>query len=178
MGAARVADMAAALLTHSGDALDASARPAPSRRYVCHGLPAHDCEQLTVSLAQISPKLLGRGDPEVRGRMAVWAVAQFSIELVRCVPGVEEGGAPPDAAELGASALGLMADGWVVWSWLTRLWVKNALLPSSEPNLLQPNTPPVTFDSLVPINPSGQLAGIKMLLTLHVPVAGEATAAH
>jgi hypothetical protein len=86
----------------------------PDRQLVALGLPAWDCEQLTVSIDRIYGH---GGDVNIEQPTALHAhpafsmrAAVFSILLLRCVPVSDDDGTPPDADAENAAALAVYAD--------------------------------------------------------------------
>ncbi len=170
--------MAAEVLAHSEEALTGQGRPVPSRTYVCHGTPPVDsCDQLTVGWLRIATKLMGRGDPNIRGRFVAPAVTQFAVELWRCWPITENDSDPiPSADTLTAAAEGLATDAWAVWCWLTQLWGERKLFAGQVADL-SPGAPPVQWESLNPLGPLGARAGFRLTFTVDVPAVLEAVGA-
>jgi hypothetical protein len=170
--------MATEVLGHVVDALDHQGLSVPDRRFVSHSDAAWDCcEQLTVNAVMVRPKLLGRGDPSVRGRFVVAPTLQFSVTLVRTSAIADAQGYPNVPADtLNAEALAMLDDLWAIWSWLTRLWGTNKLF-SQEAAAITPGATPVTFDSAVPLGPQGGRAGVRIQFTVDLPVIGEALSA-
>lgn len=101
------------------EALDQGApvQPAPGRQYISHGEPAHDCDQLTVHAARITPKLVSDPAAEV---CAIQHVITVVLTLVRCLPSAEH--EQPTAEQLNGEARQLAIDGWAIWKHLTRQW--------------------------------------------------------
>lgn len=85
--------------------------PLPDRRYVAAGSTVHDCEQLTVSLAQMY-----MGAPGDQAQTAVQCDAMRSamvtIELVRCIP--VTGRTAPTVEQIEAAADAQMIDAWML----------------------------------------------------------------
>jgi hypothetical protein len=88
----------------------------PDRSYVHPGIPAADCEQLTVHVEQIIDANTGLGGLEsgTRHRSARMPQPILVATLFRCVPGPDNNGDPPAAADLESAAQQLHADGWAL----------------------------------------------------------------
>lgn len=161
-----VATMAEQILGHAVDALNQDGLPGPpDRQFVSHGEAPWDCELLAVYLGTLSTKPLGRGDPNYLGICATIPKAQFGVQLVRCAS-TQKDGVAPEPATLDAEAQARLVDAWALWMWLTGCWASGTLVDGVS-------CQNVTFDSLVPVPPSGGFAGLRMLLTIQIPVSGE-----
>lgn len=83
----------------------------PERRYVTAGLPAWDCEQVTVRAVRRFPH---EGNALVEQPVR-WLTAQegvpIEVEIVRSAPVQSETGDPPTVSELNAAASVLYDDG-------------------------------------------------------------------
>jgi hypothetical protein len=86
----------------------------------------------------------GRGG---RGTMTQ-IVPQWRVDIVRCVPGLKEGGRPPSPAELEASAVQLLDD-------IDR--IEQAVLAGADS--IFGTAPSVTYGSATPLGPLGYVAG-------------------
>ena len=94
-----------------------SVKPLPTRQYVVAGLPARDCEQVTVSWSRTFPTA---GSPTqeqttlVGGGKAILRVAVFEVEILRCIPRVQDGpsGQPviPSATAIQDASLAILTD--------------------------------------------------------------------
>lgn len=100
-------------------ALDAGLLGAPGRQYVADGLPAFDCEQVTVHLPGLleeitSPLSPGpaTGQRHIVGRINL---ANFVTTVVRCVP-VSDTTIPPSEAKIETSARQIYSDWWGLWA--------------------------------------------------------------
>lgn len=126
----------------------AGASPPPERQYVAHGAVAWDCEQVSVHLLHLRPKLV---DPRSE-RCAILHVATMQVTLLRCHPTAGDRGTPPTAAVLTEAGHNLAVDGQALWKGLTRAWAQGAWpvgIPCSA----------VTWGVLEPLAPSGGYAG-------------------
>lgn len=90
-------------------ALPAVIKPLPDRQYVHVGEPAHDCEQVTVSFSALRHGTVNVEYVEAFVA-AVPRVAEFAIEIVRCVPTEET----PTVEALDGSAHEQMRDALIV----------------------------------------------------------------
>jgi hypothetical protein len=149
-------------------ALDELPAGAPERRYVAVGLPAWDCEQLTVHVQQVgeaptvpqaSPMdLLRRVNPYPRVNLAFLVVS-----IVReCYPGpVGPSGGPtvPEVADLVAAAEKSYADAWQLWSAIPQGRRDGALWESCDF---------VGWQPLQPAGPSGDMVGWTFPLQLRI----------
>lgn len=92
--------------------------PVPDRYYLAPGAPgliAWDCEQLVVSLASVSwgpSEDAGQLIPQVGGAAGVLEVrhAQWSVQLVRCTPQMDDNGDPPGMEEIQAAGEQALTD--------------------------------------------------------------------
>lgn len=104
-------DLAARLLTVVNDGFTAAGVTLPERQYVGPGvIVAYDCEQLTVVCTAI-----GSGVPGRRANLPIAGcreqrLGSYRIELVRCVPVIDDSGNPPPPAALQASAQATLRD--------------------------------------------------------------------
>lgn len=95
---------------------------APERRFVAPGEPAADCcPQLTVHAPGVDQAPTEGGLPLGRqaGRHFMINHVTLVITLFRCVPMPEDtlkGPVMPSAAEMNASSMQLLADGWALWN--------------------------------------------------------------
>lgn len=157
---AAVRDLLDDLLLEAISALGANpeAEDAPERRYVAHGLPVADCDQLTVHLVRLVPRLLE--DPR-QGRCTILHQAVMETRLWRCWPTGTEKVPTPSAAVIGDAARQLAADGWALWKGLTRAWVEGAW-PEGVP------CKQVKWGTLEPLTPQGGLAGWRLDVTVQL----------
>lgn len=117
---------ASAVLDVSAQSLDSltahGLSGAPARRYVAPGLPAFDCEQLTVYAALLSEAPTSplspapqSGSRQTSGRVNV---ASFLVSVVRCDIPVSGDRGAPSVDGLEAAAEQIYGDGWSVWNGL------------------------------------------------------------
>lgn len=157
-------DLLARLL---GAALDAATaaleQPAtetgpPARRYVSHGPPAPDCEQLAVHA--LPARLLTAPGP---GCVLI-PVVPFAVVLYRCVTAVADGPepAPPPAATLDEEARSLAVDGWALL---------RGILAARRDGVFSPDKGSVTVGPLEAVRPDGGLAGWRLNVEVQAPAA-------
>jgi hypothetical protein len=92
----------------------------PSRRYWTMGLPAIDCEQLTVSLVQM---YLGAPGAQVSSpqRCNVPRSATLNVSIAREVPVVGTNGRPPSAEKIEQAGSLAAIDAWVLMQSINQL---------------------------------------------------------
>lgn len=153
-------DLAEELLDFCVVALDELPALAPERRYVCSGLPAIDCEQLTVNVFQVGEAstvpqetvmdTFRRANPYPRLNI-VFLVITIQRE---CYPGPTLGASPttPEVADLAAASRLLYADAWQLW---------NAVKAGLEDGELftRAGCRFVGWQPLQPLGPEGNMAG-------------------
>lgn len=122
-GAASLYNAASRLLEVAADALDTlvtlNLRGCPQRAYVSPGLPAFDCEQLTVHVAAMGEEVTSPLSPNPataqRQKFGRVNMVTFTTSIVRCLTAVTDENTPPDAGKEDADALQLNCDGWTIW---------------------------------------------------------------
>lgn len=107
--------LATDLLASATEALDYHGRPLPDRRYVAHGIPVWDCEQLVVAIRSIEQRIERGVGQTSAAACATVGIVTLDLAIVRCVPTVDDQGRPPDADALTDSAVGLASDASVLW---------------------------------------------------------------
>lgn len=169
MSAPSLYDLAKELLDFCVVALDELPAGAPARRYVAVGLPALDCEQLTVHAFQVgeadtAPRettmdLLRRGHPYARLNLAF-----LVITIAReCYPGptamnmqVPE---PPTVVDLVAASETIYADGWQLWNAVPTALRDGALFSACRF---------VGWQPMQPLGPEGGMAGWTMPIQVQI----------
>lgn len=147
-----LADLADELL---GEATEGVVSP-PERVYVSHGEPAYDCEQLTVHLVNVQPKLAA---PPGSSLCAVMLTARYAVTLLRRVTTIKDGDDPiPTGPELHEQYMALAAEGWTLYKHLTGAWAHGELPADLGCGV-------VTWGALEPKGPAGGLAGWRIDLT-------------
>jgi hypothetical protein len=153
-------DLQAELLQVAADLLDQLPAGAPDRQYVAHGLPAIDCEQLTVHAYQVGEASTDPADqPLARFRRDVTYPRQTLvfcvITVVRCYPGPTGDSQPPAVADLAAAEQTISADGWVLWNGIPRAIREGELTLWRAESF-------TSWEALQPLGPMGELAGWTM----------------
>ena len=159
MTASGLYDAAKELLDYCVVVLDELPAGAPERRYVAFGLPAFDCEQLTVHAFQVGEADVGpnetsmdrfkRGHPYPRVNMAFLVVT-----IARdCYPGPTGTTEAPAVADLVAASEVLYADGWALWNRLSSALRDGELFEACSL---------VGWEPLQPTNPDGGIAAWTM----------------
>lgn len=93
------------------DYYDANGLVLPERRYVAAGLPAFDCEQVTVRAVRRYPH---EGNVIVE-QLVDWPGVEegvpIEVEIVRCAPAMSESGEAPSCEEINTASCVLYGDG-------------------------------------------------------------------
>lgn len=140
-------------------AANPEADDAPERSLVVHGQPhAVDCEQLTVHLVRVLPRLLD--DPR-QGRCTIAHQANIEVRLWRCWPTGTDHDPIPSADKIETAARQLAADAWALWKGLTRAWVEGSW-PAGVP------CKQVKWGTLEPLPPQGGYAGWRLDVTVQL----------
>jgi len=144
----KLADLAGSLLTTAAASLT---QGAPARMYVSQGEPPFDCEQITVHVVRVRPKLLNPTDASKC--MVIWTAA-LMVVLLRCALTPDEAGNIPSAVALQTQNMALAVDGWDLASGLSAAWGAGTW-PGGLPGRN------VTFGSVEPFTPpiQGGLTG-------------------
>jgi hypothetical protein len=164
-------DHAKDLLDFCVVALDELPAGAPERAYVAVGLPAIDCEQLTVNVFQVGEELSASGQfptPMDRFRnvnpypRVVTSV--MVVTIVRdCYPvtlGQQQVPEPPSVAQLVEAAETIYADAWQLWN-----AVKVGLQDGA---IFQPGCKFVGWQPMQPLGPAGETAGWTLPLQVQI----------
>jgi hypothetical protein len=131
----------------------------PARSYVAHGLPAIDCEQLTVSVftvpqADTSPRSLPLDRQFKVSKFGSLNLIFLTVQLVRCYPPVTASGRQqnlaPRVEDLTAFSQLIYADGWQLW---------NGLQTAKRLGAFAGTCREFSLDPLLPIQPQGGFAG-------------------
>lgn len=159
MAASDLYDVARELLDAATVALNSAPAGVPARRFVSAGLPAFDCQQLTVHAGGTTPGL-AEGytlpieppmQPGLRHLTAKVNLVQLTITIIRCVTVPETGKTAPSPAKLDADAQKTLADLWVIWNSLYTQKLANTLFP--------PEHRPLFFDPAIALPIQGGMAG-------------------
>jgi hypothetical protein len=156
-----VLDYVAAFFTANSVAL-------PKDRYICAGVPsldAWDCEQLVLGVVgvvdgspqqgQISSAMHAGGQFSAQGVRA----ASYEIQLVRCVPTIDNRGNPPKVADKHAAGRQQAVDMGLLSQAVVNLM---SALPSWIPQGVNATAGPVA-----PVGPTGGFAAIIASISLH-----------
>lgn len=160
MGAATdLNDLALETLAVCEAALAQLAAGVPERSYVAHGIPAIDCEQLTVSVytvpqADTSPRALPLDRQFKTAKYGALNIVFLTVQLVRCYPPATQHGRQtnlaPSVAALAAFAETINQDGWQLW---------NGLATAKRQGAFAGICREFSLDPLLPIQPQGGFAG-------------------
>lgn len=155
-------DMASDLLAAAEAALDPArtGNAVIDRTFVSHAEPAWDlCEhdQLTVHA------VLGRHRQTSRQPCQVQPLIEWHVQVVRCVPTVDDSGTAPTADALDVSAETLLVD---LWCLLTGLY------DAARTGGLADDCGQVSFGDCTPLGPSGGIAGWDVVVEVACDDAG------
>lgn len=132
---------------------------APGRNFVGYVQPAADCDcpsgQITcfpTSIRESTTRTAGgtEGGHHVALNNVVVEVA-MTLQILRCVPIVQDDGSAPSAPAIDAAAMQIHTDAWFLWCWL-RAEKRNG-------NLLAGLCREIWFDAMTPEPVSGGCAG-------------------
>ena len=148
------------LLDEAASLLLAAGREVPDRQYVANGPPpdvAWDCRQLTVALVRL---FSGTPGLERTGRVAggfgpcatIWS-AEYLIELVRCVAGLDDQGDSPDATVIDAEAATLLTDLYVL---------QQGLADAAAAGELGARCDDVAIGNVTLVGPEGGMAAVRV----------------
>ena len=152
-------DVAVAALDTLPD-YDATLVGAPARQFVSPGLPAHDCEQVTVqmfSVAEAPTITMSTLDVGKRGVTGRVSYVLYHVEVVRCIP--TSATRPPSAAALGVAAAQENADVWVLWE---------ALHAARRDAVLTDRCSNVVIAAAQPLTPSGGFGGWRVPVEVQI----------
>ncbi len=140
----------------------------PVRSYVAHGLPAIDCEQLTVSVytvpqADTSPRVLPLDRQFKVAKYGSVNLVFLTVQLVRCYPQPTAGGRQVNlltrVQDLAAFAELINADGWQLW---------NGLQSAKRLGSFGGACREFSMDPLLPIQPQGGFAGLAIPIEIQL----------
>lgn len=125
----------------------------PERRYVANGLPAFDCEQVTV-FCESTSGISGSPAIEVateqfRDAGHAMRLGVFAVSIIRCVPTLDDEGDPPTVADENESSALIYGDA---------VLVLNALIAAEEAGQL-PEHGSIVFRGWTNENAQGGLGG-------------------
>lgn len=121
----------------------------PARRFVAHGLWAHDCESVTVKLGDLKFETMANVN------IATASLVTLHATIVRCYNTADEHGEAPAAATIQVDALSLADDAADLMNGLCERWAAGTLFP----NVPEFGCGTVDFPGLRAIGPEGGLAG-------------------
>ena len=133
-------DAAAEYLALCQQALATTPAGALGRAYVSPGVPVWDCDQVTVHvggpvIADTQPTSPAMAPGLRITYVDVLNVVNLTATVLRCIPILDEEGAPPPAAELDAAARVVDADLWAIWNHLRHYKATGALFPPTQREL-------------------------------------------
>lgn len=175
-GAADFYNAASRLLEVAAEALDTltalGLTPCPDRAYVSPGLPAFDCEQLTVHATLLGEETTSPLSPNAatgqRHKFGRVTLVTFTTSIARCLV-VQTDNVPPDPLQEDIASRQILADARVIWEtyyWHSR---QNTLLDADRCSIRKMN-------ASQPVDPSGGIAGWLINMTVEIdgynPVAG------
>jgi hypothetical protein len=135
------------------------------RVYVAPGRPAHDCEQLTISLIGVGEadtvvvSALALGKRHKTGRVNLLT---FLVTVIRdCVPTIDDNGNLPTSEDEQASASEVIEDVWAIWTYLYWAFRRGELLGGKCDDLV--------MDGAIAIETEGTLAGFEVEFRVNIP---------
>jgi hypothetical protein len=115
-----LSEYADALLQICEHSLSLTAEGVPDRVYVSPGIPAFDCQQLTLFVSGISEAptspLAPIEETALRGKFGRLTLATYVIDVVRCSANPVTIDIPPSPASLTAVAHIVEDDMWAIWN--------------------------------------------------------------
>lgn len=127
--------------------------------FVTPGPPAWDCQQITLHMGNLrhsGPFTEGQGRPLKAGHPAVPTV-DFIITTLRCIAVQDDSGRSPDPDVIAADGARLLRDADILWYGTLGLITTDSLVTSVF-------CPTMTMVGLVPVGPSGGLAGHQLTI--------------
>lgn len=176
-GPASLYNAASRLLDVAGEALDTlvalTLRGCPERAYVSPGLPAFDCEQLTVHISALVEEVTGPLQPNEataqRMKFGRICMVTFTTTIVRDLCAITDQNAPPDARLEDTDARQLDCDAWSIWEMYYHRARAGTLLGADRCSL-------VRMQASHPVDPSGGVGGWLIQTQLQIdgynPVGG------
>ena len=156
MAATDLYDLCRELLEASADALALGTTGAPSRQFVSAGMPAFDCEQLTVHAGGTTEAYTLPVEPPMQPGLRASTTAavnlvQMTVTIIRCATVQQNTKQSPPAASLDQDAQKTLADLWVIWNHLYTLKKADTLFPPDHRHMF--------FDPAVALPIQGGMAG-------------------
>lgn len=167
MAATDLFDVAHELLEACAAAVATTPAGAIDRAFVSPSLPAFDCcPQLTVHVGNalegdslpLSPPM----QPSHRVVDKLVPMVQLTCSVIRCTPGPDMRGDPPEVVEIEDAAKQTNADLWAIWNGLRTAKREETLFPPREREFF--------FDPAFPISIQGGCAG--WLIPFRVTLGG------
>lgn len=168
LGPAAYYNAASRLLEVAAEALDTLTAVGldgcPDRAYVSPGLPAFDCEQLTVYASALSEEITSPLNPNTatgqRHKFGRISLVSFTTSIARCLP-LTDGNVPPDPILEDVASRQLLADARVIWEeyyWRSK---RGTLLGDDLCSIRRMNASHV-------VDPSGGMGGWNIQVTLEI----------
>lgn len=157
MASSDLYDLCRELLEACAEALTFSINGAPPRQFVSAGLPAFDCEQLTVHAGGTTEAYTLPVEPPMQPGLRAATTAklnlvQMTATIIRCSTGIPTNTkTAPSPVKLDNDAKVVLADLWVIWNHLFTLKKNDTLFP--------PDHRAMFFDPAVALPISGGVAG-------------------
>lgn len=149
----RAYQVAAGVVEVVSDYYEANSLPLPDRRLVTPGLPAYDCAMVAVHVERIYPhdgRVGVEQVPQLEGETAFYMRAMsVGLYVLRCVPTLDNSGAPPPSDLEEAAAADILRDPVHLW---------RALSAAIGDDVL-PGCGGVAWEGWETITPSGALGG-------------------
>lgn len=145
-------DLAADLLTEGVAALECGSRPVPDVRFVTFGVPAFDCELLSVHLTAAG---WGADQGTPATRCAARPTVTFALTLVRCWPVDVQ----VTADDYDAAAAAVYADTWAL---MTNLAADRAVIFDAIDDCAA-----VRLGSVARFDPAGGLVAVQFPVTVN-----------
>ncbi len=149
-------DLCRELLEASAEALTFSLLGAPTRQFVSAGMPAFDCEQLTVHAGGTTEAYTLPVEPPMQPGLRASVtqklnLVQMTVTIIRCTTVIQDTKSVPPASKLDKDAQNTLADLWVIWNHLFTLKKADTLFP--------PQFREMFFDPAVALPIQGGIAG-------------------
>lgn len=165
-------DTASTILAVVRDAYAATADPTadppveavdlPDRQYVVPGITAaYDCEQLTVTVLSVAVGVPGAAIGVPIANCSPMRFATYRLELVRCVPTVDERGDPPKATKLEESAQELLRDLSLLHGAVVAGKPRIAARPGEDPAIAGIGVP-IAIGNATPVGSDGGYGGSRV----------------
>lgn len=176
-GAADYYNLASRLLEVSADALDTLSAlgldGCPGRAYVAPGIPAFDCEQLTVYAVALAEEITSPLSPNTatgqRHKFGRINLVSFTVSIARECVEVTDNNVPPSAEQEDLAARQVLCDARVLWESIYWRAKTNTLFGGDRCSIRK-------MTASHPEDPSGGIGGWQIQLTVEIdgynPLAG------